>query len=233
MNEVVKKIIDNKPEYKKYIDFLDGKYSNRFSKKIASEQNDINALSLLSEIELGYKLNQLFDDVKYEPNINGKKPDWLVNSFEEKLIFEVRKINPLEQDVKDTLATFKDGKYFGNTKTSFSFSHSDFETTMGKIAQKEESYRSLITEYDYKLLVYFDVVMLPDYCLTENDLQDLFEFENPKFPLNNYPFFMENISGILAKPNFGNKIFIPNNKSKYLLKSENKKKLELIGKASI
>ncbi len=226
MNEVVKMILENKPEYKIYIDYLDKIYSNKFSKKITSEENDINALSLLTEIELGYTLHQLFEDVKYEPTINGKKPDWLVNSFGENLIFEVRKINPLEKDVTDTITRFKNGEYFGNTRTTFSFSQKEFEASMGKIIAKEESYRSLITEDNYKLLVYFDVVMLPCYCLTKDDFRGLFDFDKPTFPLSKYPTFIENVSGILAKPNFGGKVFISNNQSKYLLNNENLKILE-------
>lgn len=230
MTEFLTKILDNKPEYRIHLNYLNKKYSDKFSKKLNSEKNEINVLSLLNEIELGYLLHQIFQEVEYEPKINLKTPDWLVNSFEDKIIFEVRKINPIEQNVLETIEMFKAGKYHGNINKTFTFSHSKFKSSMFKIAEKEEIYRKLITECGYKLIIYFDVVMLPNYCLTENDIKDIFDFDNPNFPLNKYPNFIENVSGVMAKPNFGNKFFIPNNQSKYLLNKENIRILQNINK---
>ncbi|MNY61175.1 hypothetical protein D3C86_1978270 [compost metagenome] len=75
MNDLTKKILDNKPDYLNNLKFLDNKYNSIFTKKLNKENNEINILSLFCEMEFGYLLNQLFKDVKYEPKINGKTPD--------------------------------------------------------------------------------------------------------------------------------------------------------------
>ena len=91
MNKTAEKILNNKSDYKRNLDYLDLKYNGIFSKKLIKEKNEINILSLFSEMEFGYVLNQLFSDVIYEPNINGKTPDWLVKSENQNIIFEVKK----------------------------------------------------------------------------------------------------------------------------------------------
>ena len=97
MNETAKKILNNKSDYRRNLEFLDLKYDGLFLGKLTKENNEINILSLFSEMEFGYALNQLFSEVIYEPKINGKTPDWLVKSEDQNIILEVKKINPIEK----------------------------------------------------------------------------------------------------------------------------------------
>src|SRR5690606_34709 len=88
--------------YLRNLKYLDEKYNSIFTRKLEKENNEINVLSLFCEMEFGYLLNEIFDDVIYEPKIKGKTPDWLVISNNQKIIFEVRKINPIEDDIQQS-----------------------------------------------------------------------------------------------------------------------------------
>lgn len=221
MNKIAEKILNNKSDYKRNLDYLDLKYNGIFSKKLVKEKNEINILSLFSEMEFGYVLNQLFSEVFYEPKINGKTPDWLVKSENQNIIFEVKKINPLETELNNRIELFRKDEYFGNQQTSYSTSIGNFIPQLSKITNKEETYRELITLNCYKLIICIDVIGLQKDFITDNDLKDYLNFENKYSALNGYPEFCNNVAGIIGKPIFGNLIFIENRKSKFCLNELN------------
>lgn len=208
MNKIVEKILNNKSDYKRNLDYLDLKYNGIFSKKLVKEKNEINILSLFSEMGFGYVLNQLFSEVFYEPKINGKTPDWLVKSENQNIIFEVKKINPLEAELNNRIELFRKDEYFGNQQTSYSTSIGNFIPQLSKITNKEETYRELITLNCYKLIICIDVIGLQKDFITDNDLKDYLNFENKYSALNGYPEFCNNVAGIIGKPIFGNLILL-------------------------
>lgn len=176
-------------------------------------------------MEFGAIVNKLFSNVNYEPNIIGKTPDWLVISENQNIIFEVKKINPIEKELTDRIELFRNNKYFGNEQTSFCTSINDFIPQISKITNKEEVYRKLIVEHDYKLIICVDVIALQEEFITDNDLRDYLNFEFKYSIFNEYPEFCENVAGIIGKPIFGNTIFIENKKSNFKL---NKKNIKII-----
>lgn len=221
MNKIAEKILNNKSDYRNNLEFLDLKYNGRFSRKLIKEKNEINMLSLFSEMEFGYFLNQIFSEVIYEPNINGKTPDWLVKSENQNIIFEVKKINPLEEELKNRIKLFRNDKYFGNQQTSFTTSVNDFIPQISKITNKEKTYRDLITLNNYKLIICLDVIGLQKDFITDNDLRDYLDFESKYSILANYTEFCDNVAGILGKPIFGNLVFIENKNAKFRLNNDN------------
>lgn len=223
MNETAKKILSNKSDYRRNLEFLDLKYAGIFSRKLIKEKNEINILSLFSEMEFGYVLNQLFPEVIYEPKLNGKTPDWLVKSENQNIIFEVKKINPIEKELNDRINLFKKDKYSGNSQTSYVTSINNFIPQISKITNKEKTYRDLITLNNYKLIVCIDVINLQKDFITDNDLKEYLSFENKYSILNDYPEFCENVAGIIGKPIFGNLVFIENKTAKFNLNDDNLK----------
>src|SRR5690606_29433634 len=127
-----------------------------------------NILSLFSEMEFGVLLNKLFSNVIYEPNIFGKTPDWLVISENQNIIFEVKKINPIEKELNNRIELFRNDEYFGNEQTSFSTSINDFIPQISKITNKEKVYRELITVHNYKLIICIDVIGLQKDFITDS-----------------------------------------------------------------
>ncbi|WDF48266.1 hypothetical protein PQ459_07255 [Chryseobacterium sp. KACC 21268] len=227
MNITAQKILSNKSDYRINLDYLDSQYNGRFTKKLTKEKNEINILSIFSEMEFGYSLNQIFSEVVYEPKLNGKTPDWLVKSENQNIIFEVKKINTLEKELNSKIELFKRDEYIGHQKTSFSTSRKNFIPQLSKITNKEETYRDLVCFDDYKLIICIDVIGLENDFITATDLRDYLDFENKYSILKDYPKFCENVAGIIAKPIFGNKIFIENKISKFGI---NKLNLDLISK---
>lgn len=221
MNETAKKILSNKSDYRRNLEFLDLNYGGIFSRKLNKEKNEINILSLFSEMEFGYVLNQLFSEVIYEPKINGKTPDWLVKSENQNIIFEVKKINPIEKELNNRINLFKKDKYSGNQQTYYSTSIQNFIPQTSKIIYKEEIYRNLITLNNYKLIICIDVINLHKEYITDNDLKEYLNFESKYSVLNNYPIFCENVAGIIGKPIFGNSVFIENKTGKFNLNDKN------------
>lgn len=220
INQTAKQILLNKPNYKRNLEFLDSKYDGRFSNLLAELNNDINVLSLFSEMEFGYLLHQLFSEVIYEPKIKGKLPDWLVTSAGQKIIFEVKKINPNESELEKRIGQFKKGNYKGVEKNSFETSLTNFLPQISKISNKESAYRELITQHNYKLIICIDVISLHNEYITDIDLKEYLNFNN-KLVFEKYPEFCENVAGIIGKPKFGNLVFIENKNSKFGLNKEN------------
>ena len=227
MNKIAEKILKNKSDYRRNLEFLDSNYNGMFTKKLIKEKNEINILSLFSEMEFGYVLNQLFSEVIYAPKINGKTPDWLVKSENQDIIFEVKKINPLEKDLNNKIESFRKNEYFGSRQTSFTTSIDDFIPQISKITNKEETYRDLIKTDNYKLVICIDVINLEKDFITDNDLKDYLDFESEYSIFKDHPEFCENVAGIIGKPIFGNLVFIENKSSKFNL---NKNNLEIIEK---
>lgn len=227
MNITAEKIFNNKSDYKRNLIYLDSKYNGTFSKKLVKEKNDVNILSLFCEMEFGYALNQICSEVIYEPKINGKTPDWLVKSENENIVVEVKKINTLEKELNYKIESFKKNEYFGNEQTSFSTSINNFIPQLSKITNKEKIYRDLVRLDNYKLIICIDVVGLDQDFITDTDLRDYLDFGNKYSILNDYPEFCENVAGIIAKPIFGNLIFIENKIAKFGL---NKINIELFNK---
>lgn len=221
MNKIAEKILNNKSDYKKNLIFLDLNYNGRFSRKLVKEKNEINILSLFSEMEFGYFLNQIFSDVVYEPDIEGKTPDWLVKSKNQNIIFEVKKINPLEEDLKTKIELFRNDQYFGNQQRSFSTSSNNFIPQISKITNKEKAYRDLITQNGYILIICVDVIGLEKDFITDTDLKDYLDFESQYSILADYPEFCDNVAGIIGKPIFGNLVFIENKNAKFRLNNDN------------
>ena len=221
MNETAEKILKNKPDYRRNLKFLDSKYNGIFSRKLTKEKNEINILSLFSEMEFGYVLNQLFSEVVYEPKINGKTPDWLVKSENQNIIFEVKKINPIEEELNNKIELFKKDEYLGNPQSAFTTSINNFIPQISKITNKEETYRDLIKIDNYKLIICIDVINLQKDFITDNDLKEYLDFESKYSILNNYPEFCENVAGIIGKPIFGNLVFIENKISKFNINKSN------------
>ncbi len=221
MNQTAQKILNNKSDYRRNLKFLDSRYQGIFSRKLIKEKNEINILSLFSEMEFGYLLNQLFSEVIYEPKINGKTPDWLVKSESQNIIFEVKKINPTEKELNNRINLFKKDKYLGNQQTSYCTSIDNFIPQISKITNKEKTYRELITFDNYKLIICVDVINLQKDYITDNDLKEYLNFENKHSILNDHLDFCKNVAGIIGKPIFGNLVFIENKKAKFNLNNDN------------
>lgn len=227
MNVTAEKILNNKSDYRLNLAYLDLKYKGIFTKKLKKEKNEINVLSLFSEMEFGYALNQIFQEVIYEPNLNGKTPDWLVKSENENIIFEVKKINTVEEELNSKIELFKNDEYFGLKKLPPDISIKKFIPQLSKITKKEESYRELVCSDNYKLVICIDLVGLDNAFISDTDIREYLNFENKYSILNDFPEFCENVAGIFAKPIFGNKVFIENKISNFRLSKSN---IDLINK---
>lgn len=225
------KLIDilekNRPEYKEQACFLDEIFSTNFSKKMDNENDDVNLLASIFEIEVGYHLCQIFDsnNVTYEPKIDNKTPDWLVEVNNQKIIVEVKLLNPTEEEIKNRIEKVKNHQYRGSDKTSYVFSNDMFDKHLYKLIEKEKKYHLLI-EKGYVLLVYFSTVPLQDLFITDRDIPDLFDFRLfQKYKhseiYSRYEMFASNIAGVIGKPIFGKSVFVNNETSKHPLNKEN------------
>jgi len=218
---------ENKPEYFEQARVLDEILQTNFSNKIERENDDINLLSLIFEIEVGYHLCQIFgsNNVFYEPKIDNKTPDWLIEINNQKIIIEVKHLNPTEEEIKNRIEQVKNHQYTGLHHTSYSFSYYIFNKHLFKLFEKEEKYRTLI-EKGYVLLVYFSTVPLQHLFISDTDIPDLFDFKffhkyKQYKTYDKHRMFMFNVAGVIGKPIFGRTVFIENEFSENRLNSKN------------
>jgi hypothetical protein len=87
--------LETNTHYLKKIEELKTATGKSTLNKIELEDDDINFYSKLSEIKFGHILLEAFGgNLEFEPNIFEKTPDWLIHKNNEKIIFEVLRINP-------------------------------------------------------------------------------------------------------------------------------------------
>jgi hypothetical protein len=94
--ELLEKFYDNNKKFKHEIESLIEPFKSLFLKKLRNEKNEMNFLSTISE----FRFTQFFlsnnFDLAYEPKLNGKTPDFIINDFS--AICEVKKFNISEFD---------------------------------------------------------------------------------------------------------------------------------------
>ena len=165
-------------------------------KRLENEKDKINQLSKISEIRFGEILLKEFRDfLKYEPNILGKSPDWLIETKGEKIIFEVLKINPQQCILQKEIYNYEN-----NTQplSGAIISHG-ISKDYPKILSKEVAYRELIEKEKYKLIICIDASSLTK-MIDINDIKDFFNFKNKYAPISKHTKFVKNVAGLIAIP---------------------------------
>ncbi|MGG5599325.1 hypothetical protein ACPDHJ_05925 [Myroides sp. C8-3] len=232
--DILQKIFDNKPEIKEQYNYLYSYYKNSFERK-EKDKDQINRVSFVSEIRFGYYLHNRFENLEYDPNVSGKTPDWVVDSNFEKIIFEVKQLNPNNNIFEERINQVKADKYYGEGKLKGVYGIGDIFPYLTKIMEKEKIYRDLILDGRYKLVICINFSNLLDEFFTDNDLIDYLDLKNnynffrhtiEYLDINNFNNFCNNVSGFLVIPRFGSDIFFIENKmSANKLSSETIEKL--------
>lgn len=94
--ELLEKFYDSNKKFKYEIESFIEPFKSIFLKKLCNEKNEMNFLSTISEFSFTqFFLSNNFD-IAYEPKLNGKTPDFLINDFS--AICEVKKFNISEFD---------------------------------------------------------------------------------------------------------------------------------------
>lgn len=191
-------------------------------KRLENEKDEINLLSKISEIKFGKILLKEFRDfLKYEPNILCKSPDWLIKTKNEKIIFEVLKINTQQSTLQ---------KEIYNYKNNIRLAPSGVTTTYGvfkdysKILSKEVAYRELIEKEKYKLIICIDATSFAK-MIDINDIKAFFDFKNKYAEISKHTEFVKNVAGLIAIPFMGNTEFIENELVENRISNENKNKI--------
>lgn len=94
--ELLEKFCDSNEKFKDEIFSLIEPFKSRFLKKLSNEKDKTNFLSTISEFRFTQFFLENNFDIAYEPKINGKTPDFLINDFS--AICEVKKFNISEFD---------------------------------------------------------------------------------------------------------------------------------------
>ena len=164
-------------------------------KHLKNENHNINLISKLSEIKFGgILLNEFKDFLKYEPKINKKTPDWLVEIKNEKIIFEVLKINLPNYKMEKKISDFENK--IGLPPSGTLVSNGIFND-YGKIIAKEVIYRELIEKYSYKLIICIDASEFDKY-IDNKDIELFFDFKNLKSEIYKHPKFIDNVLGLIS-----------------------------------
>lgn len=180
-------------------------------------KDEITLLSTISEIKFGkYLLKKFGANLKFEPEISGKTPDWLVTSNNDEIIFEVMKINLPNEKLREKISASEVGKV--EIKSSGAFFRPAILnlTDFHKILKKEIKYRALIEENSYKLVICIDT---SDWEKTINirDISDSLDYYNTIDQNGEFRIFFKNVSGLLVLPFVGNTEFILNKKAEGII----------------
>ena len=194
-------------------------------KKLLKTNDDINFVSMISEIKFGkYLLKKFGNGIEFEPNIEGKKPDWFIDINNDKIIFEVLKINLCNEMLQEKLNKYKDGETEIASSGVFLGSSCLNRNDLDKILNKEKKYRHLIELNGYKLIICIDATDW-DKKIDVLDIKASFDFDNKNSPFYHMN-FVKNITGLLVEPYFGNIEFIFNQNVNKKLNTENIKILK-------
>tara|TARA_B110000967_G_scaffold209020_1_gene263343 strand:- start:1441 stop:2100 length:660 start_codon:yes stop_codon:yes gene_type:complete len=204
--------------YKQKIKNLEKVTGKSIYKDLENEKDEINFFSKLSEIKIGsYLLDKSFDDLTYEPKIEGKRPDWQVNKNGDKIIIEVLKINLPNEKFTKKIESFKRGEYYIPPSGLYMGLAMLNKNDKDKIEIKEMKYRELIKRKEYKLMIGIDASEW-DKRIDAQDIMDTFNFENMK---SNESDFIKNVTGLILIPYMGNTEFILNKNCENQLCNEN------------
>ena len=217
--DILQKIFENKPEIKDQYNFLYPHYKTGFNKK-DKDKNQINRVSFVSEIRFGYFLYNRLENLQYDANISGKTPDWVSELNSEKILFEVKQLNPNSDIYNERIEQVKNDNYNGTDKFKNVYRISDIFPYLPKIMEKEKAYRNFVMSEDYKLVICINFSNLKDEFFTNNDLIDYLNLkDNYKYfrqkieylDKDNFDNFCNNLAGFLVIPCFGSDIFFIEN----------------------
>lgn len=218
--DILEKIFENKPEIREQYNYLLPHYKTTFKNK-KDDKDQINRVSFVSEIRFGYYLRLRFENLKYDSNILGKTPDWIIDQDSEKIIFEVKQLNPTNAIFLDRIKQVKEDKYNGVDKFKTTFSVRDIFPYLIKIMEKEKAYRELVSKENYKLIICVNFTNLTTEFFTDKDLIDYLDLKNNYKYFNQeidyldrieFNHFCDNVAGFLVMPRFGADIFFIENK---------------------
>ncbi len=217
--DILEKIFVNKPEVKHQYDYLQPFYKNGF-RKSEKDMNQINRVSFVSEIRFGYYLHNRLENLRYDPIILGKTPDWVSEVNSEKILFEVKQLNPNEEIFNERIRLVKEDKYNEFEQLKKSYSIRDIFPYLPKIMQKEYFCRDLIVEEQFKLVICINFSNLKYEFFTDKDLIDYLDLKNNYeyflqavnyLDQNSFENFCNNVAGFLVIPCFGSDIFFIEN----------------------
>jgi hypothetical protein len=77
------------------------KHTLSLIKRLENEQNEVQFLSMVTEIQFGLFFDQYATSMKYEASIENKTPDWLIEMNEQIVIAEVVRLNPSASDKEE------------------------------------------------------------------------------------------------------------------------------------
>ncbi len=184
--------------------------------KLLSDKNEINFMSWLSEMKFGLRLDKIFQTLLYDHKINNQTPDWLVNFNGQNLIFEVVRINRHEQELLNKIKEFKNEKsqeknIIATAKYSGVLDGHYFYGNIDKIAKKEITYRKIIKDKNYSLIICVDSSET-DLFTFYNDFLDFFVADGKHGYFNRNISFGKNVSAIFIQVPFdGYKIIVNEN----------------------
>lgn len=201
--------------------------------KLLNDKNEINFMSWLSEMKFGLRLDKIFQTLYYEYEINKQTPDWFAISNEQNLIFEVVRVNTNEKDILNKIAEFKnsgtrDTNIVATIKYSGVLDGKYFYGNIDKIAKKGITYKKIIEEKGYSLIICVDCSEIERFIFY-NDFYDFFVADGKHGYFNKNTSFGENVSAIFIQvPYDGYKIIVNKNCSN-MLNEQNLNALKQVG----
>ncbi|MFD1316183.1 hypothetical protein [Namhaeicola litoreus] len=209
MTKIMKRFLENNKEFLSDIEHLEKITGKTILKKILANSDEINFLSARSEIKFGKYLAEKFDNnLEYEPNILEKKPDWLVSTNEDKIICEVLRINIPNEKLQTKIKSYEANELNVDTSGCFVGLGCLNQNDLQKVLKKEKTYRDLIINDDFKLIICIDASDW-DKKIDVKDIKDSFDFKNDKSPFYHKD-FTQNVSGLIVMPYLGDTKFIHN-----------------------
>ena len=204
-------------KYKVDIKKLEELTGKSIHQKLIKERDEINFISKISEIKIGTYLAEKFQkNIEYEPKIDKKTPDWLVSLNGEKIIIEVLKINLPNEELTNKIELYKNGDYTTPPSEVFMGLATLKFNDKKKIESKEITYRKLIEDKGYKLIIGIDASDW-EKRIDVSDIKATFNFNTSNSENNQ---FIKNVTGLLVIPYMGNIEFILNNNSKFKINPE-------------
>lgn len=205
------KLLMNKPEIRKNLFDMERhvEHSILNSKRFKNLKCGINLINFFNEMAVGAILLEKFPNLLFEQNILSKTPDFSCVNHGQNLIFEVIKLNLNDQSMKNRIESYMSGIEI-KVPTTHRISESDTIPLIYKIARKEEAYRKLVEEYNYKLIICADFRSFYNQFFTNLDMNFFFSFEDCISMLPFTEKLVENCVGIIGVPIFGNPTFISN-----------------------
>jgi hypothetical protein len=198
-------------------------------RKLQEEKDIINFFSTLAEIRTGLFFDPLCSELRYNSQLDGKRPDWALTLNGQNMLCEVLRLNTPEEECKASIERNRELRRFQVKNPGLpiiEYNEAKIIDTaylcgaQSKLQKKESTYRSIIRSRQLSYIICVNPSI--ETFINETDLNDFLMGRTGLFATDD--FFGQYVTGVLLQGYFTNRwVYFPNERAQFHLTAENER----------